>query len=170
MDGIHNLISIIEPTASYMTTWGNPFPIPPRPPALNPPLLMPGTLLVRDYPFYDVAKRAAAKLIHDTADKIWYWDLCHTQSFYTMSLPNNCLTISLPIVVAFIPMNWSTYQQTCWDIMPTPTVSPSILICLRKPNKNWHVPISPYPIINSLPSPPSQCLPPNTSHTLLTNG
>ena len=33
MDGTHNLIGLIEPTASYTATWGNPFPIPPRPPA-----------------------------------------------------------------------------------------------------------------------------------------
>jgi hypothetical protein len=33
MDGAHNLIGLIEPTASYTATWGTPFPIPPRPPA-----------------------------------------------------------------------------------------------------------------------------------------
>jgi hypothetical protein len=33
MDGAHNLIGLIEPTASYTATWGTPFPIPPPPPA-----------------------------------------------------------------------------------------------------------------------------------------
>ncbi len=30
--GTHNLIGLIEPTTTYTATWGNPFPIPPRPP------------------------------------------------------------------------------------------------------------------------------------------
>jgi hypothetical protein len=29
--GTHNLIGLIEPTTTYTVTWGNPFPIPPRP-------------------------------------------------------------------------------------------------------------------------------------------
>ena len=33
MDGMHNLIGLIEPTLSFTTTWGMAFPIPPRPPA-----------------------------------------------------------------------------------------------------------------------------------------
>jgi hypothetical protein len=32
-DGMNNLIGLIEPTTSYMATWGTPFPPPPRPPA-----------------------------------------------------------------------------------------------------------------------------------------
>ncbi len=32
-DGMHNLIGLIEPTASYTTTWGAPFLRPNQPPA-----------------------------------------------------------------------------------------------------------------------------------------
>ena len=35
MDGAHNLIGIIKPTASYTATWSTPFPIPPCPPAYH---------------------------------------------------------------------------------------------------------------------------------------
>ncbi len=94
MDGMHNLIGIIEPTTSYTTTWGNPFPIPPRPPAypaiaydasavIRAQCEAEHALLVRDYTFYGAAKRAAAKFIRDATDKIWYWDLHHARSFYT---------------------------------------------------------------------------------------
>ena len=82
MDGMHNLIGIIEPTTLYMTTWGNPFPIPPCPPAY-PAIADDASaiicaqreaehaLLVRDYASYNAAEHAAAKFIHDTADEIW---------------------------------------------------------------------------------------------------
>ena len=92
MDGVHNLIGIIEPTASYTATWGMPFLILPR--SLAYPAIAddPSTiiwarreaehaLLVHDYASYDGTEWAAAKFIHDAMDKIWYRDLCHARSF-----------------------------------------------------------------------------------------
>ena len=94
MDGTHNLIGLIEPTASYTATWGTPFPIPPRPPAypaiaddasavIRARREAEHALLVRDYASYDAAERAAAKFIRDATDEIWYRDLRHARSFYT---------------------------------------------------------------------------------------
>ena len=94
MDGAHNLIGLIEPTAAYMATWGTPFPIPPRPPAypaiaddasavIRARREAEHALLVRDYASYDAAERAAAKFIRDATDEIWYRDLRHARSFYT---------------------------------------------------------------------------------------
>ena len=94
MDGTHNLIGLIEPTPSYTTTWGTPFPIPPRPPAY-PAIADDASavvrarweaehaILVKDYASYDAAERAAAKFIRDAVDEIWYRDLRHSRSFYT---------------------------------------------------------------------------------------
>ena len=44
--GSHNLIGLIEPTASYTATWGAAFPIPDRPPAY-PPIPDNATAVVR---------------------------------------------------------------------------------------------------------------------------
>jgi hypothetical protein len=74
------------------------------------------------------------------------------------------------IVAAPIQANWSTFQQTSWDIMLMLTASPSILICSRRPNKNFHVPISQCPMTNSLSSPQPQSSPSSTSHVLPMNG
>ncbi len=94
MDGMHNLIGIIKPTASYTTTWGNPFPIPPHPPAY-PAITDDASaiicawyeaehaLLVRDYASYDMADWAATKFICHATDENWYRDRSHAHSFYT---------------------------------------------------------------------------------------
>ena len=93
-DGVHNLVGLIEPTASYITTWGDAFPIPPRPPAY-PAIADDASavvrarreaehaILVRDYASYDAAERATAKFIRDAVDELWYRDLRHARSFYT---------------------------------------------------------------------------------------
>ncbi len=47
--GTHNLIGLIEPTASYTATWGAAFPIPERPPAY-PPIPDDATAVVRGQP------------------------------------------------------------------------------------------------------------------------
>eukprot|EP00804_Cyclotella_cryptica_P019744 CCRYP_009652-RA/>CCRYP_009652-RA protein AED:0.35 eAED:0.35 QI:0/-1/0/1/-1/1/1/0/95 len=55
-------------------------------------------ILVCNFASYKAAKRATAKFICDAADKIWYRDLLHDQSFYThvmakqhlSHLDNNC--------------------------------------------------------------------------------
>ncbi len=90
--GTHNLIGLMEPTASYMATWGAAFPIPACPPAY-PPILDDVTavvcarseanhaILVRDYALYEAAERAVAKFIRDSMDEIWYCDLCHARSY-----------------------------------------------------------------------------------------
>ena len=93
-DGIHNLIGIIEPTASYTATWGAPFPIPARPPAYPP---VPDdasavvrarneavhAIRVRDFASYEAAERATAKFIRDCVEELWYRDLRDARSFYT---------------------------------------------------------------------------------------
>ena len=90
----HDLIGLIEPTASYTTTWGAAFPLPPRPPAY-PAIADDASAVVRarreaqhaikvrDYASYDAAERATAKFIRDNVDEIWYRDLRHARSFYT---------------------------------------------------------------------------------------
>ena len=92
--GSHNLIGLIEPTASYTATWGAAFPIPDRPPA-NPPVPDDASAVVRarreaehavrvrDFASYEAAERAAAKFIRDAVDEMWYRDLRHARSFYT---------------------------------------------------------------------------------------
>ena len=93
-DGTHNLIGLIEPPASYTTTWGAPFPRPNRPPAY--PAIDDDAsavvrarrealhaILVKDYAAYEAAERATAKFIRDAVDEIWYRDLRHARSFYT---------------------------------------------------------------------------------------
>ena len=90
----HNLIRLIEPTATYTTTWGAAFPIPNRPPTY-PAIANDATAVVRarseaehavrvrDYASYEAAERATAKFIRDSVDEIWYRDLRHQRSFYT---------------------------------------------------------------------------------------
>ena len=89
----HNLIGLIESTASYVTTYGAPFPIPNRPPAYpnianNASAVARArseavhAILVRDFATYEAAERATAKFIRDAVDEIWYRDLRHARSFY----------------------------------------------------------------------------------------
>jgi hypothetical protein len=92
--GTHNLIGLIEPTTTYTATWGNPFPIPPRPPTY-PAVPDDATavvrarreaehaILVRDFATYEAAEWATAKFLRDAIDEIWYRDLRHARSFYT---------------------------------------------------------------------------------------
>jgi len=102
-NGDHNLIGLIEPTAAYTTTWGAPFPIPPRPPAYpaiadNASAVVRAraeaehAILVRDYASYDAAERAVAKFIRDAIDEIWYRDLRHARSFYTSVTAHQLMT------------------------------------------------------------------------------
>ena len=74
MHGIHNLVGLIEPTATYEATWGAAFVIPPRPPAY-PAIADDATagvrkrreaehaILVQDHASYDAAERATAKFL-----------------------------------------------------------------------------------------------------------
>ena len=92
--GTHNLIGLIEPTTSYIATWGAAFPIPVRPPTY-PVIANDATpvvraraeaehaVLVRDYASFEAAERAMAKFIRDAVDELWYRDLRHQRSFYT---------------------------------------------------------------------------------------
>jgi hypothetical protein len=92
--GTHNLIGLLEPPTTYTATWGNPFPIPPRPPTY-PAVPDDATavvrarreaehaILVKDYATYEAAERATAKFLRDAVDEIWYRDLRHARSFYT---------------------------------------------------------------------------------------
>jgi hypothetical protein len=90
----HNLIGIIEPTATYATTWGAAFPMPLRPPAY--PVVADDAaagirkrreaehaILVRDHASFEAAERATAKFLRDAVDEIWYRDLRDARSFYT---------------------------------------------------------------------------------------
>jgi hypothetical protein len=92
--GAHNLIGLLEPTASYTTTWGDPFPIPPCPPTY-PAVPDKATtvvrarreakhaILVKDFATYEATERATAKFLRNAVDEIWYRDLRHARSFYT---------------------------------------------------------------------------------------
>lgn len=93
-EGEHNLVGLLEPTASYTATWGSAFTIPLRPPAY-PDIPNDATpvvrarreaehaVLIRDYASYEAAERATAKFIRDAVDDLWYRDLKHPRSFYT---------------------------------------------------------------------------------------
>lgn len=91
--GTHNLIGLLEPDASYTTTWHAAFPIPARPPTY-PAIADAATpvvrarseaehaVLVKDYAAYEAAERATAKFIRDNVDELWYRDLRHQHSYY----------------------------------------------------------------------------------------
>jgi hypothetical protein len=92
--GAHNLIGIIEPTASYTATWGNPFPIPPRLPTY--PVVPDNAtavvrtcreaehaILVKDFAAHEATEQATAKFLRNAVDEIWYRNLRHARSFYT---------------------------------------------------------------------------------------
>ena len=93
-DRVHNLIGLIEPTASYTTTWGAAFPIPARPPAYDPTIAADATpvvrarreaahaLVLKDFATYEATERAVAKFIRDAVDEIWYKDLKDAHTFY----------------------------------------------------------------------------------------
>jgi hypothetical protein len=92
--GAHNLIGIIQPTAAYTATWGDPFPIPPRPP-MYPVVPDDATaivrarrkaehaILVKDFAAYEATEQATAKFLRKAVDEIWYRNLRHARSFYT---------------------------------------------------------------------------------------
>ncbi len=95
MHGIHNLVGLMEPTATYAATWGAAFVIPPRPPAYPaiPDAAAAGVrkrreaehaILVQDHASYDAAERATAKFLREAVDEFCYSDLRHCSiSFYT---------------------------------------------------------------------------------------
>ena len=102
-DGTHNLIGLIEPTASYVATWGTPFPPPVRPPAY--PIIDDAAtavvrarqeaehaILLRDFASFEAAERAAAKFVREAVDELWYRDLRHERSFYTNVTTKQLLT------------------------------------------------------------------------------
>lgn len=92
-NGTHNLIGILEPEATYATTWHAPFPVPQRPPpypaiADNASAVVRArgeaehAILVKDYAVHEAAERATSKFIRDMVDELWYRDLRHARSFY----------------------------------------------------------------------------------------
>jgi hypothetical protein len=115
-DGTHNLIGLIEPTASYTTTWGAAFPILARPPAYpaindNASAVVRArreaehAIMVKDYATYNAAEWATAKFIRNAVNKIWYRDLCHAQRFIPTSRPSNSLTIWMQTAAGSIPVS-----------------------------------------------------------------
>lgn len=90
----HNLVGLIEPDASYTARWGEPFPIPARPPAY-PAIPDDASAVVRarseahhalltaDFASYEAAERASAKFVRDAVDELWYRDLRHPRAYYT---------------------------------------------------------------------------------------
>ena len=94
MNGPDNLISIIEPVALYMATWGQAF-VPPARPLAYPVIADDASAVVRarsvalharliaDYESWDAAERAVSKFIREAMDEVYYRDLHHVRSFYT---------------------------------------------------------------------------------------
>jgi len=90
----HNLIGLIEPTATYTARWHEPFPTPVRPPAY-PAIPNDATavvrarseaehaIIVKDFTSYEAAERAVAKFIREAVDEIWYRDLRQATTYYT---------------------------------------------------------------------------------------
>jgi len=89
----HNLIGIIEPTATYAMRWHAAFPHPARPisyPAIPDDATAVArarseanhAILTRDFASYEAAERAVAKFIRDAVDETWYRDLRHPRSYY----------------------------------------------------------------------------------------
>jgi len=93
-DPRHNLIGLIESTATYTNDWGEAFPIPDRPASYDPAIAADATPVIRarmeaahtlrlqDYASHEAAERGAAKFIRDAVDELWYKDLKHHRSFY----------------------------------------------------------------------------------------
>ena len=93
-DPRHNLIGLIESTATYINDWGEAFPIPDRPASYDPAIAADATpvvcarmeaahtLILQDYASHEAAERGAAKFIRDAVDELWYKDLKHHRSLY----------------------------------------------------------------------------------------
>ena len=82
----HNLIGLIEPTATYSALWGEAFPIPAQPPTYpdipdNATAVVRAreeandVILVKDFAEYEAAKWAFAKFIRDAVNELWYTNI-----------------------------------------------------------------------------------------------
>ena len=128
--GTHNLIGLVQPTATYTARWGEAFPIPNKPntypaipddatPVVRARLEAEHAIIVRDYASYEAAERAAAKFIRDNVDELWYRDLRHAQSHYTSvtakqlmeHLETNCGGLH-PVDLVSLPTEMMGYYAT----------------------------------------------------------
>lgn len=131
----HNLIGLIEATATYTNDWGAAFPIPARPAAYDPTIAADATPVVRarmeaahtlrlhDYASHEAAERGVAKFIRDAVDELWYKDLkCH-RSFYNNvtakqlmdHLDANCGGLH-PVDLINLPTEMMTFYATAEGI------------------------------------------------------
>ena len=131
----HNLIGLIEATATYTNDWGAAFPIPARPASYDPAIAADATPVVRarmeaahtlrlqDYASHEAAERGTAKFIRDAVDELWYKDLKHHRSFYNSvtakqlmdHLDANCGGLH-PVDLINLPTEMMTFYATAEGI------------------------------------------------------
>ena len=110
VNGLHNLVGLIQPTATYAANWTAAFPRPARPASYDPNIANDATPVVRarmeashaaliaDYAAYAAAERGLKAFLQTTIDELWYQDLKDPTTFYNMvtaydiitHLDNNC--------------------------------------------------------------------------------
>lgn len=152
--GMHNLIGIVEPVASYQNHWGVQFPIPACPLAY-PAVPNDATavvqacskaehiILVRDFTSYKAAECAIAKFIHDAVDEIWYRNLGHARSYYTNvmakqlmdHLNTNCGGLH-PSELVSLPnkmMRYHTKAEGIWEYINMLEETQCKLACVNLP-------------------------------------
>ncbi len=158
--GAHNLIGLIQPTATYTARWGAAFPIPNKP-ALYPAIPDDATpvvrarreaehaITVRDYDSYEAAERAVAKFIRDNVDELWYRDLRHAQLYYTSVTAKQLMDHLETNCGGLHPIDLVNLPTERWDITLPSTASPSTSTNSRKRNESWPAPTSQCRTINS---------------------
>jgi hypothetical protein len=144
MFGTQNLVSLIEPTATYLVTWGQAFVQLVRPTAYDLTINNAATLVVRnqmeashnlrlqDYATCVAAKKGPAKFIHDSVNETYYKDLQHATIFYNsvtakqllLHLSTNCRGMEPEDLIA-LQTAMTSYYTKCDGI-------PKYIIKLKK--------------------------------------
>lgn len=135
VNGTHNLVGLIQPTAAYTTTWLTAFPRPPRPTAYDANIANDATPVVRarmeaahndliaDYAAFAAAERGVKSFLQTVIDELWYQDLKHAATFYNTvtahailtHLDNNCGGLH-PSELISLPGEMAGYYATAAGI------------------------------------------------------
>ena len=104
VNGVHNLVGLIQPTATYVANWTAAFPRPARPATYDPNIANDATPVVRarmeaahsaliaDYAAYAAAERGLKSFLQTTIDELWYQDLKDPTTFYNMVTAHDIIT------------------------------------------------------------------------------
>ena len=135
VNGTHNLVGLIQPTATYTVTWLAAFPRPVRPPPYDANIADDATPVVRarleakhkdrlaDYAAFAAAERGIKSFLQTVIDELWYQDLKDAVTFYNTvtahdiltHLDNNCGGLHPSELVA-LPGEMSGYYATAAGI------------------------------------------------------